>query len=170
MQILRTAFRFSPERSAFLFPPGTEVTVDCLSATRLGPDIINQLSSLGIDHFPPFAWDIIAASMTSLSAAICKRLGRAMIRLGVGTEELAFLSTLALLSTDSQLISSSDHVHLLRDVENNLLKSFRLLFIIINIINSFLKNLKKILYSIFLFYLIQLLKTFILFDSIFLFN
>lgn len=96
VMILRTAFRFSPERSAFLFPPGIEVTLNCLSATQLGSDVIDQLSSLG----------------------------RAMIRLGVGTEELAFLSTLALLSTDN-LAADGNSVDLLREVETNVLKAFR---------------------------------------------
>ena len=48
-----------------------------------------------------------------------------MIRLGVGTEELAFLSTLALLSTDA-LVTDSANVNLLREVETNVLKAFRL--------------------------------------------
>ena len=52
-------------------------------------------------------------------------LGRAMIRLGVGTEELAFLSTLALVSTDNLAISSAS-INLLREVETNVLKAFRL--------------------------------------------
>ena len=46
-QILRVAYRFCPERDAFLFPPGTEVTVNCLSSTHLGPVISNRLSTLG---------------------------------------------------------------------------------------------------------------------------
>lgn len=48
-----------------------------------------------------------------------------MIRLGVGTEELAFLSTLALVSTDNLAISSAS-INLLREVETNVLKAFRL--------------------------------------------
>ena len=47
-----------------------------------------------------------------------------MIRLGVGTEELAFLSTLALLSTDN-LAADGNSVDLLREVETNVLKAFR---------------------------------------------
>lgn len=48
-----------------------------------------------------------------------------MIRLGVGTEELAFLSTLALLSTDSFPIAGHANVNLLREVETNVLKAFQ---------------------------------------------
>ena len=47
LQILRMAYRFCPERDAFLLPPGTEVTLSCLSSTPLGPQITDRLSTLG---------------------------------------------------------------------------------------------------------------------------
>ena len=48
-----------------------------------------------------------------------------MIRLGVGTDELAFLSTLALLSTDNIIICDNAHANILREIENNVLKAFQ---------------------------------------------
>ena len=48
-----------------------------------------------------------------------------MIRLGVGNDELAFLSTLALISTDNLLIACDGaQASQLRDVENKVLQSF----------------------------------------------
>lgn len=48
-----------------------------------------------------------------------------MIRLGVGSEELAFLTTLAILSVDNVIVCESVQANLLREIENNVLKSFQ---------------------------------------------
>ncbi|KAI9560698.1 hypothetical protein GHT06_011648 [Daphnia sinensis] len=95
--ILRVTFRFCPERESFLFPPGAEVTLSCLSSTLLGSVTTSRLANLG----------------------------RLILRLGIGTDELAFLSTLALLSPDtlgSGFLPS--HVNMLRDIVDKVLLAF----------------------------------------------
>ncbi|XP_032788719.2 LOW QUALITY PROTEIN: retinoic acid receptor beta [Daphnia magna] len=95
--ILRVTFRFCPERESFLFPPGAEVTLSCLSSTLLGSATTSRLANLG----------------------------RLILRLGIGTDELAFLSTLALLSPDalgSGFLPS--HVNMLRDIVDKVLLAF----------------------------------------------
>lgn len=46
-QLLRVAFRFCFERDSFVFPPGAEVTLPCLSATQIGGLTASRLAALG---------------------------------------------------------------------------------------------------------------------------
>lgn len=46
-QLLRVAFRYCIERDSFLFPPGAEVTLPCLSATLIGSQTTSRLAALG---------------------------------------------------------------------------------------------------------------------------
>ena len=50
-----------------------------------------------------------------------------MIRFGVGSNELAFLSTLALLSTDRLVLCDAGHASVLRDIETNVIRAFQVL-------------------------------------------
>ena len=93
------AFRFCPERESFLFPPGAEVTLPCLSSTPLNvSDTPNRLVSLA----------------------------RSLIRMEVRSEEIAFLSSLLLLSPDalSQAAFLPYQISQLRQMELAVLRAF----------------------------------------------
>ena len=90
--------RFCPERDSFIFPPGAEVTLPCLSSTLMGGLATRRLASLS----------------------------RTMIRLAVTSHELAFLSTLALLSPDqlSDAVLLPEQAVQLRQMELYVLRAF----------------------------------------------
>lgn len=111
-------FRFCPERESFLFPPGAEVTLPCLSATLLGSVVVNRLAFLGMCWFDILSFILVNNDVSYIS-------GRLVIRLGIGSEELAFLSALALLSPDALgggLLPG--HSAMLREFEAKVLQAF----------------------------------------------
>ena len=118
LQILRVIFRYCPERESFLFPPGAEVTIPCLSATLLGNTTVSRLVFLG-----KLSW---RSSLNNFINLVPFVPGRMVIRLGIGSEELAFMSTLALLSPNALNVGFLPaHTAMLHDIEAKVLVAFR---------------------------------------------